>query len=90
MKASIERTNDGLRIEAQVAEEKQAAILRELRKCASGACSCPTPQYERLSSIDVRIIESGIAVDLRVKPDEEVDVGDIERCLAHTASQVGA
>ncbi len=90
MKSTIETTQDGLRIEASVPQEKQAALMEELGKCAGGTCSCPTPQYDKLSAIDVKSTESGVTVDLKVKPGEQVDVRDIEKCLEHTANQVGA
>ena len=90
MKSSIERTNDGLRIVAAVAQEKQAALLEELGKCAGGTCSCPTPQYEKLSGIDVSSTVDGVIVELKVKVGEQVDVTDIEKCLDHTAKQLGA
>lgn len=90
MKSTIEQTSDGLRIQAAVPPEKQAALMEELGKCAAGSCACPTPQYEKLSAIDLKTTSEGVTVDLKVKPGEEVDVVDIEKCLDHTAKQVGA
>ena len=49
MKHTIEQTADGLRISAEAPQEKQKGLLDELAKCAAGTCSCPTPQYEKLS-----------------------------------------
>jgi hypothetical protein len=34
--------------------------------------------------------EEGVTVNLQVKPAETLDVADIERCLEHTARQIGA
>lgn len=90
MKSIIKRTSDGLRIEATVAQEKQSALLEELGKCTAGTCSCPTPQYEKLSGIDVKPTVDGVTVELKVKEGEQVDVADIQQCLDHTAKQVGA
>lgn len=42
MKSVLKRTSDGLRIEAAVSSDKQAALLDELGKCAAGTCSCST------------------------------------------------
>jgi len=61
-----------------------------LGKCAGGTCSCPTPQYEKLSGIDAKPTVDGVLVDLKVKFGEQVDVTDIEQCLDHTAKQFGA
>lgn len=85
MKSSIEQTQDGLRITAEVPQDKQQALLAELEKCAAGTCSCPTPQYQKMSSINVSSDENGVTIDLTVKPGEEVDVSDIQKCLDHTS-----
>lgn len=90
MKHTIEQTDHGLRISASVGLEKQAALLEEFSKCAAGTCSCPSPQYQKLESIQVSSDERAVTVDLKVKPGEVVDVADINACLHHTAKQIGA
>lgn len=87
MKHTIEQTADGLRISAEAPQAHQQGLLDELAKCAAGTCSCPTPQYEKLSAIEVSTQGDQVAVDLKVKPGKQIDVGDIEKCLAHTAQQ---
>lgn len=89
MKHTIEQTADGLRISAQAPQNQQQGLLDELAKCAAGICSCPTPQYEKLSAIDVKAEADRVTVDLKVKPGEQIDTADIEKCLAHTAQQAG-
>lgn len=89
MKHTIEQTADGLRISAEAPQDKRQRLLDQLAKCAAGTCSCPTPQYEKLSAIDVKADPSGVTVDLKVKPGEQVDTTDIEKCLEHTAQQAG-
>lgn len=44
MKHVIKQTTEGLRIQASVPMQKQQALVEELKKCADGNCSCPTPQ----------------------------------------------
>lgn len=90
MKHTIESTAAGLRVTAQVAPDKQAALLAELNKCAEGTCSCPSPQYAKLQGVAVQARPGQVTVDLTVKPGEVVDPDEISRCLDHTASQVGA
>jgi hypothetical protein len=90
MKHAIETTSQGLRISASVSPEKQKALLEEFAKGAAGTCSCPTPQYGKVQSIDVKPQPAGVTVDLQVKPGEAIDVADIEQCLKHTAKQIGA
>lgn len=89
MKHTVEQTNDGVRISAVTAPEKQPALVEEFAKCAAGTCSCPTPQYEKVESMDVAAQDSGVTVNLRVKPGQVIDLADIERCLDHTAQIIG-
>lgn len=89
MKHTIEQTSDGLRIRAEAPEDQRQGLVDELAKCAAGTCSCPTPQYERLSAIHVKADPGGVTVDLKVKPGEQIDTADIEKCPQHTGQQAG-
>lgn len=89
MKHTIETNSDGLRINASVEADMQGLLLKELQACATGQCSCPTPQYDKVQSIEVSTSAAGVTVDLKVKPGEVIDTADIERCLDHTAKKVG-
>lgn len=89
MKHVIQQTAEGMRIQASVPPEKQRALVDELNKCASGNCSCPTPQYDKVSAVQVSSGPDSVTVNLAVKPGEQVDVADIEKCLEHTAKQIG-
>ena len=88
MKHSVVQTSEGLRINALVGPEKQKQLIEEFTKCAAGTCSCPTPQYEKVQSIDVSAQATGVTVNLKVKPGEAIDMADIEQCLDHTARQI--
>lgn len=90
MKHSIEKTRKGLRITATVGPGKQKELLDEFAKCAAGTCSCPTPQYAKVQAMDINPEPAGVTVDLHVKSGESIDVADIEKCLEHTAKQIGA
>jgi len=90
MKRTIETTSDGLRISATVSPEKRNELLEEFAKCAAGTCSCPTSQYGKVQSMDVKPRTAGVTLDLQVKPGEAIDIVDIERCLDHTAQKIGA
>lgn len=90
MNYSINQDASGIRIDAAVAPASQHKLLDEFAKCAAGTCSCPTPQYEKVQSMDVKAHADGVTVELRVKPGEALDVADIEKCLEHTAKQIGA
>lgn len=88
MKYHVDQTVDGLKIEASVAPEQQAKLLEEFGKCASGTCSCPSTQYDKLASINVSHGANGVSVELKAKSGENIDVEDIKRCLDHTANQL--
>lgn len=88
MKHTVEATREGVRISAEAAPGKQQALLEEFAKCAAGTCSCPSPQYEKVASMDVTAQDACVTVNLKVKPGQTIDIDDIERCLDHTAQVV--
>ena len=88
MKYSVDQTSDGLRVNAAVPAEQQAKLLEEFGKCAAGTCSCPSAQYDKLASIDVKQTADGVSVDLKAKAGEVIDGEDIKRCLDFTAESM--
>ena len=88
MKYHVDRTLEGLTIQASVAPGQQARLLEEFGKCASGACSCPSTQYEKLEAINISQGTTGVSVELKAKSGEDIDVEDIKRCLDHTANEL--
>jgi hypothetical protein len=90
MKYSVTQTRDGLRVAAAVPAEQQAKLLEEFGKCANGTCSCPSTQYAKLASIDVKQTADGVSVDLTAKSGEVIDGDDIKRCLDFTAESLGS
>lgn len=90
MKHTIETTQTGLRITAEVDANRHAALMAELAQCAAGTCTCPSPQYDKLQAMDVQARPGGVSVELTAKPGEVIDSADIGRCLDHTARQIGA
>jgi hypothetical protein len=84
IKYSVIQTNDGLRVNAAVPVERQAKLLEEFGKCASGTCSCPSMQFDKLASIYVTQTTDGVSVDLKTKAGEVIDGDDIKRCLDFT------
>lgn len=88
MKYSVDQNGDGLRVNAAVPAEQQVKLLEEFGKCAAGTCSCPSTQYEKLASIDVKQTADGVSVDLKAKLGEVIDGDDIKKCLDFTAGLV--
>ena len=88
MKYSINSDAQGINIKAEVTGAQQQKLLEELQKCASGQCTCPSPQYAKLEDIQISQDASGVSVNLKAKAGEVIDQADIAKCLDHTAKQL--
>lgn len=88
MDYSIKQNSGGINIKARVQANQQQQFLEELQKCAQGQCTCPSPQYEKLQSIEISHDATGVSVDLKAKAGQNIDEADIARCLEHTATQL--
>lgn len=88
MKVSVQGDATSLQISMAEVGDQQAALLQSLQACAEGRCSCPTPEYAKLQSIDVQPGADGIEVTLVAKPGEQIDRTAIDQCLDHTAAQL--
>lgn len=89
MPHSIESTNAGLHINVSADLAKQPAVLEAFAKCAAGACACPTSQFDKVQSVEIKPQQTGVTVDLGVRPDQTIALADVERRWAHMAQQVG-
>lgn len=88
MKYAIRTKPQGLEIKVEGLGDKQQEVLESLQECATGKCSCPTNQYEKLEAIEISSSAESVSIELRAKPGETVRQSDIERCLEYTAEQV--
>jgi len=88
MKYAIRTKPQGLEIKVEGLGDKQQEVLESLQECATGKCSCPTNQYEKLEAIEISPSAESVSIELRAKPGETVRQSDIERCLEYTAEQV--
>ncbi len=89
MKYSIKHEGSDLNITVQQLGDKQAALMEELKACAEGRCSCPTPQYSKLQAIDIKPGTDKVEIALKPKPGEKIEQADIAKCLDHTAKKLG-
>ena len=89
MEFDIKTTDHGLRVKAKMRPEQAKRMLDELAKCANGTCSCKTAEYEKLDSMQMSQTESGLTLDLKAKPGQDLDASCVAECLDHTAAQVG-
>ena len=89
MEFDIKPTDQGLRVKATMRPEQAKHMLDELAKCANGTCSCKTAEYEKLDSMQMSQTDSGLTLDLKAKPGQDLDASCVAECLNHTAAQVG-
>lgn len=87
MKYSVEGDGSNVKITVENVGSKQAKLMRELEECASGHCSCPTPQYAKVESMQVTPGAEDVSITLKAKPGEKIDQRDINKCLEHTTKK---
>ena len=88
MKYAIKTKPQGLEIKVEGLGDKQREVLESLQECATGKCSCPTNQYEKLEAIEISPGAESVSIELKAKPGETIRQSDIKRCLEYTANQV--
>ena len=88
MKVSVQGDATSLQISMAEVGDQQGQLLKSLQACAEGRCSCPTPEYAKLQSIEVQPGVDGVEVTLVAKPGEHIDRSAIDQCLEHTAAQL--
>ena len=88
MKYAIKTKPQGLEIRVDGLGDKQQRVLESFQECATGKCSCPTNQYEKLEAIKIAPSSDSVSIELKAKPGETVKQSDIEKCLEYTAEQI--
>lgn len=88
MRYSVKGDGSNMKILVADVGAKQAELMKELNECAEGRCSCPTPQYAKVESMQITPGSDQLTITLKAKPGEEIDQEDINRCLEHTTRKV--
>lgn len=88
MKTRITRQTDGVQIQVSEIGAHADALMDAFQACREGRCSCPTTEYEKVESIDVAPSDDGISLTVKSKDGTQIDVAEIEQCLAHTRQQL--
>ena len=88
MKSRITPTATGVDIDVTEVGEHAEAVLAAFNQCQQGKCSCPTTTYEQVADVQVTPVADGVSLTVTARPGETLDVGDIERCLAHTEAEI--
>jgi hypothetical protein len=67
---------------------RQDEFLNAFADCASGQCSCPTDQFEKVGSMDIHPGEDQIALRLNAKHGTRFDSSEIAACLDQTVNMI--
>lgn len=65
-----------------------AELIEAFGECQQGRCSCPTDEYEKVATMDVRSDGDRIAIRLEAKPGQRFDTSAIAACLDYTVAKV--
>ena len=84
----ISRDASAVAIELTEVGGQSEQLIDAFAECAEGRCSCPTAEYEKLASLDVRPGEDEIALRLESKPGTTFDTAEIANCLDHTIGKI--
>lgn len=84
MKYKLGSNKNEIDIEVTDTEGKQSELLQAFQECQEGNCTCPTQEYSKLESIEIKQSGDSLKLKLRSKPDTEFDNGEIEKCLEYT------
>ena len=88
MKYKIDEVGDGIDIKIDDLDGKQETLLEALQQCQQGRCSCPTDEYKKLESLDIKQTENGLKLHLKSTSGTQFDKNEINRCLDHTTEQL--
>ena len=88
MKKDIKADTDGLTIEISEIQGKDKQLIEAFQECQEGRCSCPTNEYSKLESLEIKQTEGKINLRLSFKKGEVFDSAEIGKCLDYTEKKV--
>lgn len=88
MKTKIISREDGVEIQVAEVASQAEELLAAFKECQAGCCSCPTQEYDKVESLNIEQSQAGITLSVKAKKGQNIDVGEIEKCLAHTETSI--
>ena len=85
---NINETDSGLDISINVKEDKKKELLEAFQECQEGRCSCPTEEYKKLESLEIKNNDGNIELHLKSKDGSKLDKTEINKCLEYTEKRV--
>jgi hypothetical protein len=86
-KYTISATGPKVSIELTEVAGRQAELLEAFGECQEGRCSCPTDEYRKVATMEVRPTGDRIAIKLQAKPGTSLDATEIAACLDYTVNR---
>ncbi len=86
---AVSRVEGGVRIDADLVAGKENELVAAFGRCVEGDCRCPTEQYRKLDGLTVETGPGRVAVSLKEKAGQRVDIDEITRCLEYTLNELG-
>ncbi len=87
MRYSITGAGEDVEIRVQETGNHAPQLLASLQECREGRCGCPTDQYDRLADMAIQVDGDEVAVRLRPRDDETLDVNQLQACLDYTVAE---
>lgn len=90
MEKNIKAYADGLNIEITEIQGKEKQLLDAFQECQEGRCTCPTNEYSKLQSLEIKQAGGKLNLQLSVKEGEVFDSAEIDKCLDYTEKKVSS
>jgi len=84
----IEQDGDGLSITVEGVKDQKEQLLEAFQECQEGRCSCPTNEYQKLETLEIKSDEDSVHLLLTAREGESFDREEIEKCLEYTEGRV--
>ena len=88
MKKEIKTKQDGLLINISDVDSKHDELLKNFQACQEGSCDCPSDEYVKLESLDIRSSENEMTLNLKAKKDQKFDKDEVEKCVDYVVEKV--
>jgi hypothetical protein len=88
MKKEIKTKQDGLVIKISDVDSKQDELLKNFQACQEGSCDCPSDEYVKLESLDIKSDKDEMVLNLKAKKDQKFDKDEVEKCVDYVVDKV--
>lgn len=61
--------------------DKKEKLLQAFQECQEGRCSCPTEEYKKLESLEIKHNDESIELHLKSKHGTKINKAEINKCL---------